>query len=806
MNRNSWRLFLSVLFLSLSLLVFEVSLTRIFSIVLTYHYVFVVISFALLGLGLGGIVFHVLQDKTGRSDRWGLVGFTGCTVSFPVVIYLLVTLPLTGAGGFSDLRFYAYLLLANLPFLFGGMGLTWVFRKYAGEASIVYAADLTGAAIGALLAWLLLQWLGGVGASLVGGLSAGAATLLLPRAGSRSSLRGLVTLLPAGSFVYFMLGLFPAVPVGANPDKDLYRISHDEGMQPVVTESRWSAFGRTDMLEDPSNPYLRMIFTDGAAGSMMIQDANTLPDSIKAALLHHWGLQLFPFAYLKDTERNNMLIIGPGGGKDVFIAKLAGVGDITAVEVNPDIVSLVREYGKYNGGIYSNNDSTHILVGDGRNYLRNSTKRYDLIMLSIPITKSRRGYEDYSLTEDFLFTVQAFREYLEHLTPEGRIIIIGHGKNETIRLINTVLRTLEEEKVSNEAAMQQLYTVSDGMMALLVVKKSAFTPEEARVRHQGMHTFNFTYPVTWFPYIPQRNIHTNLQNSMMAMRPMFDQTLVYIANDIYGLDGAFMDYPVNVTPVTDDQPFFYDFRKGLPPTIHFLAFLFTTLLLFLFWESGRRFHSVGILGEVRPSLFPVFGVFAGLGMGYMITEIALFQKILPFFSTPTLALSVLLATLLAGTGTGSFLSRRIRQNTLMSALALVLPGVGILLVFSSLLFRWLPVSNALPVRGLLVLLLYGTGILMGYPFPSMMRYLDHIGLRRPIPWCWGINGVASVTGSVLAVILAKWFGWSYALLAAGLVYLGILLLVRNLSVRTRAPRFLLPAHPNTSGETAQNSG
>ncbi len=780
MTRRTGLLAGGIFFFSMSLLIFEISLTRIFSIILNYHYVFVVISFALLGLGLGGVLFFVLQRRNWIQPSAGIVGIHLTAIAIPVVIYALVTLPLANNPETLKRGFYVYLVVAHLPFMFGGFGMSWLFQQYANQSSVLYGADLAGAGVGSLLAYGLLQIFGGAGAALFAGLSAAIAVALFTLHQRKHPVSVVVSLTAATGFLmYFLLGLLPSVPVGADQEKDLYRLTAGEKGDGTILESKWSAFGRTDLVKDPRTPHQLVLFIDGAAGTPMIHRSEALPGSALSSAFSLWGLQFFPFAFLEETEKDSALVIGPGGGKDVVITRMAGVKHTTAVEVNPEIVSLVRQYADYNGNIYQNDSSFQLVVGEGRQFVRQSSEKYDVIMLAIPVTKSKRGYEGYALTEDFLFTVEAIQDYLDHLTPEGRLMILAHGEPEILRLVLTTIKAFENRGIHEEAAMRHMYTISDGMLGLLVVKKSEFTEEEARIRHDEMHRYHLTAQVSYFPYIQQRKSMYMLENGMHVMQYMFNPKLFYIARDIYSSTSAFFNYPFDVSPVTDDRPFFYDFKRGLPSTITSIFLLFASMLVGLLWKATRKQPGEEYLLACHNSLKSLLGFFSLLGMGYMMAEIALFQKILPYFGNPTLALSVLLATLLSGTGIGSFVSHRIHSSSILSKFQLASAGSGGLLVLFLALMVQPRFTISIWSKLRLLALLFGTGAFLGFLFPLLMRYAAVRGLRHRIPWFWGVNGVASVTGAVLAVILAKWFGWTVTLGLAGSMYLLIAILVHK---------------------------
>src|SRR5450830_512398 len=218
----------------------------------------------------------------------------------------------------------------------------------------------------------------------------------------------------------------------------------DPGLSARVVESRWSSFGRTDLVASDLTPDEMTLFVDGAGGSAMYNlDALRKDRRERMQLDMHSG-ESFPFPLLKAGQKRSALIFGPGGGSDVAVALLGGVEKITAVEVNPDVVKIVRQYRDFNGGIYSGRPGVTAVIGDGRNFVRTTDKRFDLIMAAIPVTKSSRSVDGYALTENGLFTVEAMGEYLDRLTDNGRLVFVAHNDVEIYKLIATVLAAYGE--------------------------------------------------------------------------------------------------------------------------------------------------------------------------------------------------------------------------------------------------------------------------------------------------------------------------------------------------------------------------
>ncbi len=180
-------------------------------------------------------------------------------------------------------------------------------------------------------------------------------------------------------------------------------------------------------------------------------------------------------------------------------------------------------------------------------------------------------------------------------------------------------------------------------------------------------------------------------------------------------------------------------------------------------------------GTVRcPDWLSILGYFACLGLGFILIEVGLLQRLILLLGKPVYSLAVILSTMLLASGLGSFVSGRFGSRTLAHRLGLLLLGASVLLAAYAL---FLPgVIGALlgspwPLRLLAsVLLVALPGFLLGMPFPSGLRALEQVGARGLVPWVWGINGAMSVMASVSGIILAIEFGYTAVFLVGAACY------------------------------------
>ena len=748
---------------------------------LSYHFVFAIVSAAMLGLGAGGFLFKWLRGSARDGAIW--TGAFVYSLSLAASVLLILTLPIVGSAGLAGVRVWVYIVLAIVPFAAGGFAVAGLFRRFPEGGSLLYGADLIGAAAGALAVVPAMDAWGGVNVVfLAAGVAAAGAFLLgLPR---------LRRVLPAVAALAIFIGVFvafassgagPSVPIANDPNKEMQGMLADPSLKARVVESRWSSFGRTDLVASDALPNEMTIFVDGAAGSGMFDLAALRKDRQREDAARHALWRVLPVPAPQGQQKRSALILGPGGGRDVVVALLGGVKQITAVEVNPDIVKIVRQYSGFTGGIYSGRPDVTAVVGDGRNFVRTTDKRYDLIIAAIPVTKSSRSVDGYALTENGLFTVEAMRQYLDRLTGNGRLVFVAHNDVEIYKLIAIVLAAYRAQGQSEAEAMRHLYTVGSEMMPALVVEKQPVTLGEANVIHRRLHELGFDKGATFVPGIPQQTA---------GQLRMFDQALVDISAGSLSMATIAKGANVDLRPATDDRPFFYKYERGLPSPFGVFAVVLVVAaavlagLVALPRKAGSASRTfVGQLREI-PRLKGYLVIFFALGVGYMLIEIAFFQKLSTFIAQPQTALTVLLFSLLLGSGIGSLLTSlisRSKQRAAAVPLSICVAGlVAILVVVFPRAFE-----IGLDPRLAAVMLVLPLGILMGCLFPLAVRGLSADGLEGHTALLWGVNGAASVLGSALAMIIGLSWGFSDALFLGAAIYLGVAALFAVFAISAR---------------------
>ncbi|MDO8567526.1 MAG: hypothetical protein Q7R57_02285 [Dehalococcoidales bacterium] len=794
------KLLLAGIFLvSFSLLALEISLTRVLSVMFAYDYVFVVISLALLGLGLGAVFVHLYRRKlTGEHDSSRFLALSAGLLSLSIPFSLVVTFGV--ARLYAEAGILLYIPLLFIPFFFAGVLLAGVFRLFPTQSSRLYGADLLGAASGSLAAVLILNLLGGPGTIAAISVVAVLGAALFAIKASGGNAKRLITSAPGILMILSLVGTalvgsgLADVPIGTGPDKEISNILQEPSLGGEIVETKWSAFGRTDLVALRNQPDQMVLFLDGTAGTPMYQfngEVSTAGPAIRSLKTD------FPayvaLSNLRPQEKNTALIIGPGGGRDVLLALLVGFQRITAVEVNKDLVDIVRKYSRYNGGIYDR-DNVSVVVDEGRNFLKRQKQKYDVIMLSLPVTKTSRSVEGYALTENFLFTTDSINDYMEHLSDEGQLIVVAHSPVEILKLLSISLAALNQNGIDNESAMKRIYVIGSHHYPVFVMKKTPFEPAELVSVHQSIHQLGYEPNLSYIPTIKLGSCNPHEEGVRFDECGMLNPALIALnQGDInFGdLTSAFKEQGLDLRPATDDSPFFYKAERGTPLAVSIMFWLSIFTLLAITVVPLVRRRKGRLNREVRSaygnvsdgSLLRFLAFFSMLGIGFMLVEISVFQKFVLFLGQPVLSLATMLSSLLVGAGLGSLYSDRFTSKRILGVIATVSAAIVLVLVIYALslplVFKQL-LGLGLALRLLVtIVILVPLGFLMGFPFPLGLRLLKESGMEGYVPWVWGVNGVGSVVGSAATIVVAMTFGFTTALLMGAACYMMALLVLQG---------------------------
>ncbi len=755
-------------------LLLELSLTRIFSVVFYYHLAFLAISIALFGLGAGGVFSYVVAGwKTPLFTRLGRLSALN---SLLVIVSLAIILAQkSDPTGWNIALIY---FPTALPFFVSGTILSLAVSETIERVHRVYFFDLAGAAVGCLLLVPLLDLLGGLNTVMAAGvLFAVAAALWHSLDGSVSGRAGSVAL--ALALVAFLT---------YNTSSKLLGIRYAKG-QKLEAESfeKWNSFSRIAIAPERGSG-TPTIFIDADASTAIAHfDFDRLTPRERHDLLEQ-GPAL-PYAVRPGAKA---LIIGPGGGWDVARALASGSHDITAVEINPIIANtIMRErFPDLSGGLYLRPD-VHLVVEDGRSFVRRTSGRYQVLQATLVDTWASTAAGAFALSENNLYTTDAFRDYLQHLTPDGLAAFTRWGfqpARESLRLVSLAIEALAQ--LGENDAWRHVIVGRSGSVqgwgaqdTVLIARKPFSDADLARARARMAAAKMET---VYFPGLDSPNEFKALLRS-----PNPEQ-----------YERA---YTFDITPVSDNRPFFFytvqprdlwtywtsashasaDFKINRAVPLLFVLMgvsLLATLVVLLLPPlilGARLPREPGIAGFLLYFLF--------IGCGYILVEVGLIQKFVLFLGHPVYALTVVIFSMLVSSGLGSSASSRIvgkAEARLIQVLGCIALGAALLGILLSTLLTsavWLP----LPVKVLMsAVLIAPLGFVMGMPFPTGLQRLEEWHAPS-VRWAWSLNAAASVLGSVGALVCSIYLGLTQTLIIGGLLYVAALAVVER--VRAGAP-------------------
>src|SRR5580704_12479535 len=628
---------------SFSALLLELALTRLFSVVLFYHFAFLAISIALLGLGAGGVFAYLWKSRLAKFETREIAARLCAANAFVVIAVLEVVLHVPVSLDVSEknfLRLTVFYLCAAIPFFLTGLLFSTVFAREPHRIPRLYGADLSGGALACLAVVPLLNWIGGPNVILFAATTMAVASTIW--ASSRKSRRN------ASVLVLALLVL-----IAANFSGRLIDVVYAKGM---FRDPKWMEFARWNALSRV------VVDRQGGAKAVVIDaDASTYIMNADPAHWHdtEWEADLMsapPALANVLRPRGEFAIIGPGGGVDVLRA-VANGADVTGIEINPIIATTIMRgrYADYSQHLYERPD-VHIHVNDGRSFLRSTQQRFDVVQMTLVDTWASTAAGAFALSENNLYTVEAFREYFEHLRPGGMIAITRwefRRPREALRVVAVAMEALHRLGVANPAAnfivASQGALNEDGIPVVVLAKKTAFTPQEESAVRDHFEKYAQLNAL----YLPSQPASGEAAHNPFAA--------LIASNDPYRFAQS---YAYNVAPVGDDAPFFFFTLKagqilgqqrlqhGIDWKVN-LGVLVLILVLAISLAAVLGFLILPLaLQAGRQSPLPLL-YFVAVGLGYILVEIAFIQRFVLFLGHPTYALTVVIFLLMLSSGAGS---------------------------------------------------------------------------------------------------------------------------------------------------------
>ena len=766
-----------VFLLTAAAIMFQIGLSRLFSYMLSYHFVLIIIAFSILGIGIGQMLFSKYHERLEQSI--GTV-YLLMPISMLFSFFFLVVMPrLTWfSSGVTGLA--SFVILSVLPFLFIGIIHAFLFQKNKYQASLLYGFDLFGAATGALLSVLLLNSF-----SLLVAIGVSTALLLLAYV-----LHAYAYQLPQRRMAFFSFGGFVLmlwlaggnmsidVSIANDPSKDMLRLMNNPMVESGITASRWNSFGKTDLVKFryPDNTETDILFIDGAAGTSVVNIDELLQDTIK--MMEELGgfPAILALDFLDKNEKDTALVIGPGGGIDIAATWLTGFKFIEGIEVNPSFVELMKTY---NRPTFSEKENINVHVGEGRNFVRGNKNKYDAVLLTIPVTKGGRGVDFYGLTENYLFTVEALGDYLDALTTEGAIFFTMHGRNEVYKMLSNYLELQNRQGVAAKKAFEHVYVYSNGMNPVMVIQRSPLSKEKVEAIHLAAHEFGLDKDVFFFPFIEQIGSNDIALGNINSEWYMFDNLLYGISREKYPYSNLWEASLLNLRPAFDDKPFFFNYSSGIPDALSIPVWLGIAILIWFLYKSVTGWKLEGISSISQNKKFRLLaGLVFVLGFSYFFVQAYLFQILNLKLSNPSQSFSLLLFTFLLGNGAGSLLTNKFKKALLKKVVVAAASIIGVCLVT---VFALLPVVyNNLNEFGIATILLLPS-FFIGIPFPIFLKIGAKLDNKNAVATLLAISSVAGVAASVFAISISILYGYKiafivglagYALIVLGTLRLG----------------------------------
>ncbi len=729
-------LYIAVALTTLATLLLELSLTRIFAVVFQYQFAFLAIPVALFGLGAGGICSCVVSEWGGSLFRkLGVVSLVDAGLVLAAILFLLTR----SADLTAPERGLIYFLTA-LPFFGAGVILSLVTAATIERVGKICFFGLTGAAGGCLLLIVLLNTFGGPNTVIaVAVMLSAAAAIWFGLAGVKE-----------GRIASVFAALFLTMLIIVNTKYHFVDVRYARG-QKIQAElyNRWNSISRVGLTKDAAGSTIHI---DADASSAIADfDFNHLTPANINDLLHEGpGL-----AYeIRPAART--LIIGPGGGGDVARALASGSRDVTGVETNPIIASTIMEkrFPQLSRGLYRRPD-VHIQVEDGRSFIRRSNQKYQIIQVALADLRASREAGAFGLSGNILYTTDGFVDCLSHLTDDGLLVFTQWSfdpARESLRVVAVAMAALAQMGESDFA--RHVLAAREGEKDTVIIARRPFSEADLVKARIAFEAAKMT-PL-WAPGDVPKN--------------EFGQLL--LTNDPVAWE---RNYPLDITPVGDNRPFFFFAGSGSQTFFEALAVSFAAVLAILLLPPL-------LLGSKLSQERTGYGFllyFLAIGAGYVLVAAALIQKFALFLGHPTYASTIVIFSMLISSAAGGFFSQRIVAGSNGRLMAVLAAGGTLAALLALAAEPALAALMSLPpaLKMLATVLIIGpAGFAMGIPFPAGLRILD--ARNRPwVRWAWSISAVASVFGSVGALLLALYSGLVQTMLAGGGLYLGALLVL-----------------------------
>ncbi len=786
--------YIGIFLVALSTLLLEFTLTRVLSVSLWYHFAFMIISVALLGFGVSGVVL-AMNKKLMKMETDKLLTFLSIFFGISVLLSFIImnNIPLDPFSLLTDPVQFIYLpiyyIVITIPFFFSGLIISVLLTKFKYEVSRLYFFDLIGAGLATFAFVLFMPWVGGNGTIvLISMLGFVCAIIFGLKNQTKWAFAAFILMILSGSF---LIDVDNRLPINSTENKIFGNYIKQRPDLKMMTE--WNTISKIDVMRDeqesPDGYNVLLAIIDNGNASTNIPNVKSLPPETKPA-----DASNLAFVALDTIDKT--FIIGSAGGGEILTALYHDANKVVGVEINGILNDLIsQDLVSWTGPLVKGNDKVTLITDDARSVIRSKRIAYDVIISAHTISASAVSSGAMSLVENYILTQEAVEEYLNHLSPGG-VMYISRPETQVPKLITTLkkarLNTSQgmEQSKNNFIVFRRPPNAFEGdksFMAGVLYKKDGFNYDDIiKVKNEAaMLSINIEYdplsdqPGIYRDLIQSDNIDAIIENYDKDIapatdnKPFFDNNLGFSNLTIEGMKESFAQDDKGILALKDRPVAETTLLAIFVQTFIIAGLLILFPLRFLKKEDKSKFS--------KQFLF----YFACLGLGYIMMQIALIQKFTLFLGQPVFTLLTVVSTMLIASGVGSMVSIKFFANAkkklyiifgiifvLAVSLAFLLPILFDSLVRLDLL--WRVIVSALIIAPL--------GFFMGMPFPIGLTLIDDND-RRYAAFAWGINGFFSVIGTVTAIILAMITGFVFVFLITGLIYaLALFFISKNIDV------------------------
>jgi SAM-dependent methyltransferase len=721
-----------------------------------YHFAFMAISLAMFGLAAGAVLVEVMKKRDPHLTlaNIGLLFALSSAVCFTAQLYI-------PADPESELAWTALAFtLISIPFVFAGMAVCVALTRFPAHTGSLYAVDLAGSAAGCVLTIPILNHIHAPTAVILN-----AAIAALAAVAFSVHIKGRLRMFSMAS----CLALLFITAMNQNTKWiDIKWIKGGRNWGDGLYE-KWNALSRIYVRETGNDPF-GWGMSPAYEPKQKLEQLYLNIDSGAATVITKFDGKLEPLEHLKYDvtalvhylrKPTSVLVIGVGGGRDILTSLVFGEKRVVGVEINPDILEvLTNRFPDYVGNLQKNPAVT-LVHDEARSYIARSPEKFGIIQASLIDTWAATSAGAYVLTENGLYTKEAWRTFLDHLTPDGILTMsrwyYEAQPAETLRLAALATAGLIDAGVQNPRQHVMIVRKQDSSelgqysVATILVSRQPFTDAEID------RMTDLSRAMEFLPVLTPRYAELP-EFEAVVTRGKYEQLI--------------RSYPLNIEAPTDDNPFFFHMLRpgdllkastyqGMNQlNLKAEKVLGTLLGIVVALSAIAIVAPLALRKRVRQAHSRLLMIyFAAIGLAFMMVEIGQLERLIVFLGHPIYGLTVVLFVLLLASSVGSLCSHRFGHwiwllPVLLAAFILVSPAVT----------RQLAAAST-PVRVLVsALLLFPSGFFMGMAFPLGVKQARYSDEGAPTAWYWGINGAFSVISSVLALIVAVFWGVTVTLL------------------------------------------